>query len=94
MRILVYILRSLSNGKRYIGITNDLNRRLHEHSSGITKGGQVLGRFELLHTEEYAEYSAARNREKFLKSGQGRQWLNITFGKHGPPEAGKACALR
>ena len=85
MKILVYILRSLRNGKRYVGITNNLQRRMHEHRSGVTKAGQILGEFELLHTELFDDYSAAREREKFLKSGQGRQWLNMTFGKHGPP---------
>lgn len=64
------------NGKRYIGITNDLARRLQEHRMRRSKGGQVIGSFTLLHTEEYPDYACARKREKFLKSGQGRVWLN------------------
>ncbi|MBI5476194.1 MAG: GIY-YIG nuclease family protein [Ignavibacteriales bacterium] len=30
----VYVLRSLSDVKRYIGMTNDLHRRIREHNSG------------------------------------------------------------
>jgi len=73
--ITLYVLKG-KNGKRYIGITNNLNRRLKEHRSKKSKGGQILGEFVLLHTEEYADHKSARKREKFLKSGQGRQWLN------------------
>lgn len=63
-------------GKRYVGITNDPPRRLKEHKSKNSKGSQVIGDFTVLHTEQFSDYKAARNRENFLKSGQGRQWLN------------------
>ena len=36
-----------------------------------------LGEFDLLHTESFPDYSAARAREKFLKSGKGREWLKM-----------------
>ena len=58
------------------GMKNDLKTRLKEHRSYRSKGSQVLGEFVLLHTEEYADHKSARKREKFLKSGQGREWLN------------------
>jgi len=41
-----------------------------------TKAGQLLGSFNLLYTEEFPDYKPARKREKFLKSGQGRRWLD------------------
>jgi len=73
--ITVYVLKGTS-GKRYVGITNDLNRRLAEHASGRTKAGQVLGKFHVLYTEMFPDYADARVCEKFLKSGQGRKWLD------------------
>jgi putative endonuclease len=79
--ITVYVLRGLKNRKRYVGITNDLARRLEEHGRRTSKGGQMLGKFELVLTEEYPAYLSARAREKFLKSGQGRQWLDLVLGK-------------
>ena len=85
MKIFLYIIRGISSGKNYVGITKNLERRLKEHRSGQTKGGQVIGDFQLLHTEEFIDYETAREREIFLKSGQGRQWINKAILKHGPP---------
>jgi hypothetical protein len=36
----------------------------------------MLGDFRLIFTEEYTDHAQARIREKFLKSGQGRKWLD------------------
>ena len=74
-KITLYVLRG-KNGKRYVGITNDLSRHLKEHRSKRSKGSQVLGEFGLLLTEVYADHKSARKREKFLKSGKGREWLD------------------
>ena len=65
--------------KRYVGITNNLERRMQEHESGRTKSGQLIGDFRLLHTEKFEDYASARNREKFLKSGVGRKWLALRY---------------
>ena len=88
--VIVYVLKGRT-GKRYVGITNDLERRLRDHGTGTTKGGQLLGDFWVLHVEQYTNYLSAREREKFLKSGQGRKWLDELERGHGPPEAGKAA---
>ncbi|MBW1919224.1 MAG: GIY-YIG nuclease family protein [Deltaproteobacteria bacterium] len=73
--ITVYVLRGTA-GKRYIGITNNLYRRLREHRLKKSKAGHLLGDFSLVHTEKFADYKIAREREKFLKSGRGRRWLD------------------
>ena len=73
--VTLYVLKG-ETGKRYVGITNDLKRRLKEHRSKRSKGSQVLGEFVVLLTEEYQDHKSARKREKFLKSGQGRKWLD------------------
>ncbi len=80
MDVTVYVLRSKVNGKRYVGITSDLSERLDHHRAKYTKAGQILGEFEVIHTEEFSSYSDARKREKFLKSGPGRRWLDKQFG--------------
>jgi putative endonuclease len=77
--VTLYVLKG-DNGKRYVGITNDLNRRLQEHRNKGSKGGQVIGSFRLLLTEKYPDYTSARLREKFLKSGKGREWLDTFEG--------------
>ena len=73
--ITVYVLKS-KEGKRYFGITNNLSRRLKENRLKKTKSGQLLKDFFVLHTEEFSDYKKARIKEKFLKSGQGRKWLD------------------
>jgi len=86
--IIVYVLNG--KDKRYVGITNNLTRRLSEHRSGHTKSSQIIGKFKLLHTETFCDYISARKREKFLKSGQGREFLNKLYPVTCPPSAGKA----
>jgi putative endonuclease len=71
----LYVLKG-KTGKRYVGITNNLPRRIQAHSLKLSKGAQVLGDFSALHTEEFPDHRTAREREKFLKSGQGRKWLD------------------
>jgi len=85
--ITLYILQSVESGKKYIGITNDLERRLHEHRSGRTKGGQLTAPFILIHTEKFSDYPSARTKEKFFKSGQGREWMkqNLSLPRACPP---------
>lgn len=73
--IIVYVL-SGKTGKRYVGITNNLDRRLNVHRRKESKGSQVIGEFELVLTEEFSDYKDAREREKFLKSGVGRKYLD------------------
>ena len=74
--ITVYVLKG-ETGKRYVGITKDLPRRLREHCAKKSKGSQVIGHFLVIHTESFTDHKAARVREKFLKSGKGRKWLDI-----------------
>lgn len=85
--ITVYVLAG-NNGKRYVGITNNLERRLSEHRSGGTKGGQIIGEFQVLHLEQFPDYSSARKREKYLKSGVGREWLDELEARTGPAFGG------
>ena len=81
--ITLYILQSLENSRRYIGMTNNLQRRLHEHCARKTKGGQQLKSFKLIHTETFPDYTTARAREKFLKTGAGREWVSRQMHQHG-----------
>jgi putative endonuclease len=84
--VTVYVLQGKK--KRYVGITNNLARRLAEHRSGHTKSAQVIGQFKLLHIEEFPDHITARKREKFLKSGQGREFLNCLYPATGSTSGG------
>jgi putative endonuclease len=73
--VIVYALRSLSDGGLYIGITKDLARRLHQHNSGYQRSTRSRRPFQLLYSEEVSDLPSARSREKYLKSGVGREFL-------------------
>ena len=70
----VYILQSIKTNRFYIGHTDDLNRRLEEHSTG--RGGQYTrqnGPWKLVYKEQHPSRSSAIKREQFLKSTKGSQ---------------------
>ncbi len=72
----VYVLWSDSLRKRYIGSCRNLEKRIKEHNRGkqqFTKGGKS---WKLVYSESYDNYSDARKREIFLKSGAGRKFLD------------------
>ena len=74
---IVYVLRSVKNEKRYVGYTSKtVDERFHEHLSGTNQWTRQNGPFVLIHAESYDNKQTATKRERFLKSGQGRQWLN------------------
>lgn len=78
----VYVLKSLKNGKRYIGSTDLLpEERLKKHNYGSNQFTKRNGPFELIHKEEYPNKTEARKRENFLKSGVGRKYLDELFKK-------------
>jgi len=85
--VTLYALKG-KTGKRYVGITNNLPRRIQEHRIKLTKGGQILGDFSVLYTEEFSDHRTAREREKFLKSGQGRKWLDELEFRSQPAKGG------
>ncbi len=75
----VYVIRSETSGRLYVGQTSDLAGRLWQHNdpdntrSLHTKRNP--GPWILAHTEEVSSRREAMARERFLKSGQGREWL-------------------
>ncbi len=70
----VYVIKN-PKGLLYKGLTNNLERRLFEHHSGLGKWTKGRGPFELVYFEEHESKSLAQERERYLKSGQGREFL-------------------
>ena len=73
---IVYILKSLKNPKRhYIGITQDLERRLKEHNNKQSVYSSIYAPWEL---ETYVVFRGkvlAENFETYLKHGSGNAFL-------------------
>ena len=77
---IVYILQSESDSERfYIGITNDVDRRLCEHNAGKLPN---TARYRPWHVRTYVTFSddaLALAFEKYLKSGSGRAFAKKRF---------------
>ncbi len=70
-----YVLFSESHNRLYIGHTHDLEQRLKEHNSGKTKSTKGFIPWELIYYEKYQTRKEAIDREKYLKSGVGREYI-------------------
>ena len=65
----VYILASKRNGTLYVGVTNDLQRRIYEHKNNLIKGfTQKYSIHNLVYYEETNDINIAIEREKQIKS--------------------------
>jgi putative endonuclease len=74
--ITLYVIGSLNKKFRYVGITNNLKRRLDQHNRGKNQSTKSYAPFKIIYTEEYNDYNEALVREKFLKSGVGRTFID------------------
>jgi len=72
---MIYAIKSKVRNYIYVGLTNNLEERLKRHYSGYEKITRSYRPFELIYTEEYSERLKAREREKYLKSGVGKEFL-------------------
>ncbi|TVZ55343.1 putative endonuclease [Lutibacter sp. Hel_I_33_5] len=70
----VYILASKIRGTLYIGVTNDLQRRVYEHKMGIKKGfTQKYNVSKLMYFETFQSIEEAITRESNMKKWK-RDW--------------------
>ena len=77
MKYFIYILKSINYDKTYIGITNNLERRLKEHNAGKSIYTRRFKPWEIVYTEELPDRTAARKKEKYFKSSTGRKKVKL-----------------
>jgi len=63
------------NGEIYVGMALDADRRLKEHNSGKNRYTKGLRPWKPFRKEIFEDWSKARVREKYLKSGVGKEFL-------------------
>jgi putative endonuclease len=74
MMFWVYILASQPGGTLYVGVTNDLVRRIFEHREGLVRGfTKRHGVKMLVYFEQHETAIAAIQREKNIKHWS-REW--------------------
>lgn len=80
----VYILASDRNGTLYVGVTNDLVRRVWEHKNKVADGfTKKYGVHKLVYFEDTTDVGSAIAREKQLKNWQ-RKWKLELIEKSNP----------
>ncbi|EKE20585.1 MAG: Excinuclease ABC C subunit protein [uncultured bacterium] len=71
----VYVLL-FEDGKLYVGYTSKLNERLNKHRRNEVQSTKNRGKFIVIYYEACLNKKDAIKREKYLKMGFGRRFLN------------------
>jgi putative endonuclease len=70
-----YVLKSVKNGILYKGSTQDIEKRVEYHNKGLVQYSSKHIPRELVLIEEFKTRSEAMQREKWYKTGVGREWI-------------------
>ena len=65
--VYTYLLKSIRNGRFYVGISIDPFSRVGAHNRGGIRATKDYRPWNLIHTKIHYSYSEARKREKWLK---------------------------
>lgn len=80
----VYIMASKKNGTLYIGVTNNLVKRVYEHQNDLVAGfTRKYKMHDLVYFEPYENIEQAILREKQMKEWK-RYWKIKTINKFNP----------
>ena len=71
-----YVLLSERDGRFYTGSTTDLRARVPSHAAGRVRSTASRAPLVLIYYEACADLDDARRRERFLKTGKGKRYLN------------------
>ncbi len=77
----VYAIRSEKRPYIYVGISDEPKRRIEQHSKGYNRTTKPYAPFKILAIESFADRVEARKREKYLKSGAGKEYLKTLIAK-------------
>ena len=72
----VYILQSLADGSYYVGVTDDVDKRLFEHNNKSSRYTSSKAPFELIWHCVFKDKTKALQFERYLKSGSGFAFRN------------------
>ncbi len=72
----VYVLKSLKSNNWYTGCTSDLRKRFAEHNEGKSPYTKGRGPYELIYYEASLNKKDAFARERYLKTGMGKRYVN------------------
>lgn len=70
-----YAIQSKTRNYIYVGLTNNLERRMEEHNIGKNRSTKAYAPFEVIYRKIFDTRLEAREHEKMLKSGYGKEFL-------------------
>jgi putative endonuclease len=71
----VYVIKSQVDGRLYKGLTQNIENRIRLHNKGKTKSTKPFRPWKLVYYESFNSREHAREREKFFKTGRGRDFI-------------------
>jgi putative endonuclease len=71
----VYAIASINRNYIYVGLTSNIEVRFKRHNLGYEKTTKPYSPFLLIYTEVCTDRISARKREKYFKSGIGKEFL-------------------
>ena len=75
--LFVYLIESISTpGKRYVGLTDDIDRRLREHNAGKSIHTNKYKPWAIKTFVAFADHRKAEAFERYLKNGSGHAFAN------------------
>jgi len=93
----VYVLKSEKTGRRYVGSCENLDDRLRRHNAAESKATQHGVPWILIHRESLPTRVEAIERERYYKTGRGRDELDqlkVDHQSDSPSKVGALGALR
>ncbi len=73
----VYFLKSIKNGTYYVGVSNDVKRRLKEHNNGLSRFTAPFRPYELKRVEKFTSIEDAYKRETFIKKKKSKKIIEL-----------------
>jgi putative endonuclease len=71
----IYVIQSKITKRWYAGYTGDLRKRFNQHNAKAVYYTKKRGPFDLIYYEACLQEQDARDRERYLKSGMGKRYL-------------------
>ncbi|NUN69903.1 MAG: GIY-YIG nuclease family protein [Bacteroidetes bacterium] len=73
--ITVYVLESMHSRWLYVGMTNNLQRRFHQHQSGYVRSTKARRPYRIIYIATFPSRTETRVHEKYLKSTARKRYL-------------------
>ena len=82
----VYALVSQIDGRIYVGMSQDLRRRLSEHNQGKVQSTSPYAPWRLFFSEPVGDSEQARVKEKYYKAASGKRKLRAILANERNPD--------